>query len=52
MLTFVLQPPKRKYTNYKELQEVRKKEKVEKQDANKLKVSSCFFFTFVSSVLG
>lgn len=30
-------PPKRKYTNYKELQEVRKKEKVEKADIIKRK---------------
>ena len=44
----MLQPPKQKYTNYKELQEVRKKEKVEKADINKRKVS---FLVLVSATV-
>jgi len=43
-MNFVLQPPKQKYTNYKELQQIRKKEKDEKEDRNKRKVCSVHFY--------
>jgi len=37
-LIFEFQPPKQKHMNYKELQEIRKKEKEEKQHRNSSKV--------------